>query len=226
MLPRATQMVVVEGGKAVRDFHRRYSRISDGLSFPVFLLTCALAPLLLFAWLGQIPPEAVPILVVLSLAHISSVGTAVANVVALGAGMANLVAATAAASAGLNLVLTVVLAPWLKTWGVVIGTFIAITIGALIFMQRFQRHFGIPTRESLSSFAGPLGLATVLAIPLIGVSIAVGHDTTRLGAVAIVIAGTAAYVGVYLPLAARLGYLPGPLANRVLRLTPATVLAR
>ena len=81
---------------------------------------------------------------------------------AIGAGHPGVASANSVLIAIMNVILTVALAPSLGLWGVVAGTFLAVTVGSVIFNCRFLRLFEPaaprPDRGPVPTAALALGL--------------------------------------------------------------------
>jgi len=167
MIPTATAHIAKHGRAVIADFYRRYTRQTVAIAFPIFVVTSISATYLLVAWLGEMPPDASEILVVLAMANFVNLMTGVAMTVSMGEGNAGIVAANSTLSAAMNVVLTVALAPIFGLWGVLFGTFIAISASSVIFIWRFHRRYGVPARHFFEAVGPAAGLALGLAVPFV-----------------------------------------------------------
>lgn len=217
MVPTAAARIVDEGREVIGEMYRRYTLRASAISFPLFTLTAVAAPFLLIAWLGKAPGDSELLVPFLTLAYFVNMTTGVGTTIAIGAGNPGLASANSVMIAILNVILTVALAPWLGLWGVVGGTFVAVTVGSLAFNWRFLRLFGLPLRD-LTAGAGPTAaLALGLGIPPAAMALAVGVPSGRPGAIALLAIATAIYAIPYWLIATRRGFLPRQLEFPPLR---------
>ena len=66
MIPTVAAHIAERGRETLRQMYGRYTRLTIGLSYPVLGLTCVTAPFLLHAWLGDVPPHATAVVVLLT----------------------------------------------------------------------------------------------------------------------------------------------------------------
>jgi hypothetical protein len=125
----------------------------------------------------------------------------------------------------LNVILTVSLAPWLGLWGVVGGTFLAVTLGSLAFNWRFLRLFELPLRDLAAGTLPTGALALGLGIPPATLALVVGVPSGRPSAIVLLFLATAIYAIPYWLIATRRGYLPSQLEFRPLRRRDAVAAA-
>jgi O-antigen/teichoic acid export membrane protein len=218
MIPTATARLVEQGRESIPAFFRRYTLVTVSLAFPLFALSCIGAPFLLLAWLGQSPPDATLILVVLTVASFVNITSGVGSSIALAAGQAGLIAWTGTFSAVVNIVLTIALAPFFGLWGVLAGTVIAMSSAALLLMYRFHRSFDIPGRDYARAVLPPAALSLGLAAPFALFDLTLAPDpSTRPVALGLLAAVSVPYLAAYWLLAGRLGYLPARLTPHWLR---------
>jgi O-antigen/teichoic acid export membrane protein len=201
------------GIDGVRTRYARFTAFSATFGFPPVLLAMATAPLLLRAWLSHIPPDSVGVLVGLCAAYLVAVSTAVGYGVAWALGQPGLVARTASATAVVNIMLTAALAPLLGIWGVLAGTAVALTGGALVQVYVVLRRYGIATGTYLGAVAPALRAYVLLAIPVAAISYSHLFHSRGGAAVALVVLSLA-YVAGCATYAARTGRLPAVLIKR------------
>jgi O-antigen/teichoic acid export membrane protein len=222
MVPTAAARIIDEGREVIGEMYRRYTLRACAISFPLFTLTAVTAPFLLIAWLGNAPGDSELLVPFLTLAYFVNMTTGVGTTIAIGAGHPGLASANSVMIAILNVILTVALAPWLGLWGVVGGTFLAVTLGSLAFNLRFLRLFGLPVHD-LTAGTVPTGvLALGLGIPPAALAAAVGLPSGRLSAIALLAVATVIYAIPYWLIATRRGFLPRQLEFPPLR-RPDTV---
>lgn len=226
MIPTAAARIVEEGREVIGAMYRRYTLRSCAVAFPLFTVTSVTAPFLLIAWLKTAPGDAELLVPFLTLAYFVNITTAVGSTIAIGAGHPGFASANSVLIAVLNVVLTVALAPLFGLWGVVAGTFLAVTAGSLIFNVRFLRLFALPPRDLLAAIVPTGSLALALAIPPAALALAVGVPSGRPSALFWLAIAGAAYVVPYWLIATRRGYLPSrlefpPLRRRGSVATPA-----
>lgn len=218
MVPTATAEFAKRGREIIPDWYRRYTRIVVALTLPLFVLACLCAPFLLVAWLGEIPGEGVLVILFLTLAYMINATNEVGMTTSTADGRPGFVALNSTIIAGLNVVFTVALAPWLGFEGVLFGTFLAITVGSALFVVRFHRRYSIPLVDYLRAVGTPALLAGGLALPfallwLTGDAL-LGSRAT---AAATVLSIVGLYGAAYWVAASRLGLLPRKLTLRFAR---------
>jgi O-antigen/teichoic acid export membrane protein len=217
MVPTAAARIVDEGREVIGEMYRRYTLRAGAISFPLFTLTAVAAPFLLIAWLGEAPGDAELLVPFLTLAYLVNMTTGVGTTIAIGAGHPGLASANSVMIAILNVILTVALAPVFGLWGVVGGTFLAVTVGSLAFNWRFLRLFGLPLRDLTAGTVPTAALALGLGIPPAALALAVGVPSGRATAIALLFLATAIYAIPYWLIATRRGFLPSRLEFPPLR---------
>ena len=217
MIPTAAARIVEEGRQVVAEMYHRYTLRSCAIAFPLFTFVSVAAPFLLIAWLKTAPGDAELLVPFLTLAYFVNITTGVGTTIAIGAGHPGIASANSALIAVLNVILTVSLAPLLGLWGVVLGTFLAVTAGSLIFNARFRRLFELPRGSLLAAVAPPAAVALGLGIPPAALALAVGVPDARPEAIFWLAIVTVAYWIPYWLIATRRGYLPSRLEFPPLR---------
>jgi O-antigen/teichoic acid export membrane protein len=174
----------------------------------LFAFASATAPFLLVFWLGKAPGESELLVPFLTTAYMVNISTGVGTTICLGAGKPGVVSTNALLIAIANVILTVALAPLFGTWGVVGGTFIALTLGGIRFTHRFLRLFELPLREAMAGIVPPLALALLLVIPLVALALLIGEPSNRFAAAGWLALAAVLYVLPYWIIASRLRLLP------------------
>jgi O-antigen/teichoic acid export membrane protein len=146
--------------------YRRLTEVTTTFCFPPVLLAMASAPLLFEAWLAKIPPHSEAILVGLCAAYLVAVSTGVGYALAAAAGKPGLVARTSVGSGVANIVLTAALAPFLGIWGILGGTVLALTGGAIAQIWIVHRSFSLPASAYLRVAVPALRAYTLFALPI------------------------------------------------------------
>ncbi len=206
----STAMIATEGRRGIADFYRRYTPRAMSVALPLLFFAAVSSPVLMTAWLGDVPASSLLVVVVLTLANAASLTTEVAKVITMGDGRAGEVAQVAVIVVILNIMLTVLLAPLFGILGVVGATALAIVGGSTVFLIRFHRFYGVAGRAYATAVGVPAALACLAAAPvlLFWLLFAGAAPDERLPAFALAAAFFAVYVAVYWPLATRLGILP------------------
>jgi O-antigen/teichoic acid export membrane protein len=153
------------GIEKIRERYGRLTEVTVALGFPSLVLTAAIAPLLLGAWLSFVPPYSTAVLAVLCLAYVASASSGVGYVVGAAAGDPGVAARAATGTAIANLLLTVALAPLFGVWGVLAGTMVALTGGSLAQVVMVHRRFGLSLRSYLDAVVPTLRICVLLAAP-------------------------------------------------------------
>jgi O-antigen/teichoic acid export membrane protein len=167
-----TAVMAQFGLARVRARYGRLNQVATTLSFPPVLLAMATAPLLLDAWLRRAPPNSVLVLVALSGAYLLSVSTGVGYGVAVAAGEPGILAKVAIGAALANIVLTVALAPLFGIWGILAGTVVALSAGAIGQVVLVHKHFSLPASSYVSAVTPALRTYLALAAPVAVISYA------------------------------------------------------
>lgn len=217
MIPTAAAAIVSEGRQVVGDLYRRYTLRTCSISFPLFMLAAVSAPFLLIAWLDEAPGDSVLLITFLTLAYVVHITTGVGSTITIGAGHPGMVSSNSVVIAAANVVLTVALAPLFGVWGVVAGTFLAVTLGSVRFTQRFLALFDLPWRDFLRGVVPPGLLAIGLALPPAVIALIVGVPDGRLTATAWLAVCTILYGVPYWLIATRRDFLPAKLQFPPLR---------
>lgn len=220
LLPTLTAEISRSGLESVRRRYARLAAVTATFAFPPLVLTAAGAPLLLAAWLAQVPPYSTAVLVVLTLAYIPIVSSGVGYVVSAAASDPGLGARAGAGMAVANVVLTVILVQQFRVWGVLAGTAIALIGGALALVLLVHRRFALPLRAYLDAVLPPLKICLVLALPVSAVAYSgIVHGRLMQACVLLVLA--VIYFTVYATWAIRSHRVPVAIWELVLRvITP------
>lgn len=218
MIPTFAAHIAQHGRDDLRRIYRRYTRLAVGLAFPVYALTCATAPMLLQAWLGDVPLHAPGVVVLLTLAYLCATSCEVAMNIATSDGRPGLVASNSILTASANVALTLVLAPLFGFWGVLAGTVLALTLGSMVFIVRYNRAYGTTWGDYLGAVVPPTLLSFGIA-GIIGLWVLLfgWGEPLRLTSIFLVIGIAAGYTLIYWPIASRLGFLPARMALRPMR---------
>jgi O-antigen/teichoic acid export membrane protein len=217
MIPTAAADIEERGSEVIHEFYERYLKRTVAIGFPIFLASCVSAPFLLVVWLGESPAYAQGVLIVLALAYAVNITTGVGSTVTIAAGNPGLVARNASLIAILNVALTLALAPTFGVAGVLAGTFLAVSIGSLLFVRSFHRLYGVPYAIYVSAVSGPAALAAAVALPPTALQFFAGAGEDRLEALILLVGSAGGYLAVYWIIASRLDWLPDRLRFRGLR---------
>lgn len=218
MIPTATADLVKRGREVIVEYLERYTVRSLAIAFPLFGAVCVAAPYLLAAWLGEIPPDSVTIIVLLSVSFAVSLTTGVAMTLIVSDGHPGIVAQTAILVVALNVGATLAAAPIFGLWGVLVATVAAEIVASVVFLIRFHRRYGLGARPFLESVGRPAGVALLAGLPfglwyLLGGPTDVSRPVALLG----VMATGGAYVLVCWLVESGLNLLPDRLSATYLR---------
>jgi O-antigen/teichoic acid export membrane protein len=199
----------------IPDFYRHYTRRSLSVALPLIIFTLMAAPVLLVAWLGDFPDDAVAIVIILTVANCVNLSTGVATTLTLGDGRAGVLASVSMLVVVVNVILTVALAPFFGLWGVLGGTAIAIVVGAVVFLVNFHRHYGVPSGIYVRAAGAPVLVALLAGLPIVVWLLITGDPVSgRWAGFAVTFAFLATYVAIYWPIASSLDMLPERLSLR------------
>jgi O-antigen/teichoic acid export membrane protein len=165
LIPTATADLVKRGKQVIAEYFSRYTVRSLAIALPMFGAICVSAPYLLVAWLGEIPPDAVQIIVLLSVAFSVSMATGVAMTLTMSDGRPGLVAQTAILVVTLNIAGTLVAAPLFGLWGVLIATVAAEIVASIVFLLRFNRRYALSAKVLTEAVAWPVAVTLLTAVP-------------------------------------------------------------
>jgi O-antigen/teichoic acid export membrane protein len=214
LVPTLTADMPRLGIEGIRNRYARLTEISAAVGFPPLLLAAALAPVLLGAWLSDVPHYTTAVLAALSLAYIANVSSGVGFVLGAAAGDPGIAARTSAGTAVANLAFTAGLAPVFGMWGVLSGTVIALTGGALLQVVMIHRRFSVPLQSYFEAVMPSLKVCTLLGVPVAALSYS-GFVTGRAPQAAAVVLLSLAYVMLYASWAVRAGRVPQSIGHRV-----------
>jgi O-antigen/teichoic acid export membrane protein len=217
MIPTTAARIVEEGHQIVAGIYRHYLIRTCALAFPLFTITSVTAPFLLIAWLGTAPGDAELLVPFLTLAYFVNITTAVGTTITIGAGNPGFASTNSVLIAVMNVVLTVALAPIFGLWGVVGGTFLAVSFGSMVFNVRFLKLFGLPMGDFFNGVLPAARLALGLGLPPAVLAVAVGVPGDRLSASLWFLASILMYGIPYWLIATRRGLLPSKLEFPPLR---------
>jgi O-antigen/teichoic acid export membrane protein len=165
LIPTATADLVKRGKTVIVEYLERYTVRSLAIALPLFGAVCVSAPYLLQAWLNQVPPESVQIVILSSFALGVNMTTGVAMTLVVSDGAPGLVAQTAALLVVVNVAVTIAAAPIFGLWGVLLATFGAQVLASTIFLVRWHRRYSLGPAIFLQSVAKPATVVLGLAVP-------------------------------------------------------------
>jgi len=211
MVPTATARIAREGKGIIGDFYRRYTTRAVSVSLPFLAFLCVSSPALLVAWLGEVPDGSVMVFVVLTVANIFNLTIGVGWILDLALGRVGRQAWMSVLVAVISITSMVLLAPSLELVGVAGSVAFGNVCGVLYFLWRFHRAHGdqgLPLRAYVRAAGPPALLAVLAGVPVALAWLVVETPDGRGAAALLSLACLAVYVGIYWPLASRLGYLP------------------
>jgi O-antigen/teichoic acid export membrane protein len=214
LLPTLTARFVTSGVEELRRDYEVFTERIVSIAFPALVLAGALSPLLFEAWLGHIPPDAAVVLPALVIPYLATVSSDLTKVVASASGDPSQVARIAVGTAVANLAVTASLAPVFGLWGVLVGTVVALTAGALFQVSMVQRRFALPAGAYTHAVLPSLRLCVALAAPVAVLAYSGVVQGRALQAVTVVLV-SAVYGSVYLALSVRADRVPHRLLDYV-----------
>jgi O-antigen/teichoic acid export membrane protein len=214
LLPTLTAELSKSGMGHVRRGYHGFTEMIVSIGFPVLWLTAALSPLLFVAWLSHVPHDAAAVLLALSIASLAYVSSDVGKVIASAFGDLTVVVRTAVGTGVVNLALTAMMAPVFGIWGILAGTVVALTGGALVQVVLVQKRFALSPRAYITAVLPTLRMCALLAIPVFVISYSEVIQG-RLAAVAAVVVLSSLYLTAYVLLAARAGRVPQQIVARI-----------
>ena len=211
MIPTTTARIIGEGRGVISEIYRRYTLRTCALAFPLFVVTSVSAPFLLVAWLGSAPADAealgaIPESGVLRRHHDRSRHSD-RDRCRLPRHRFRRVGADRRAQYSADHRAC----PIAWALGVATGTFLAVTLGSVLFNVVFLRQFRLPAHDLLAGTLPPGALAVGLALPPALLAILVGTPDGRLPAALWLAVSVTIYGLPYWLIATRRGFLPGKL---------------
>ncbi|MDO9355472.1 MAG: lipopolysaccharide biosynthesis protein [Solirubrobacteraceae bacterium] len=207
LIPSITADVTRHGLDAVRGRYFHLTRRSAALGFAPLALVAAAAPSFLNAWLGEIPQYTEPVLIALAVSSIANVGTGVASATANAVGRPGITARSSIATAAINIVLAVVLAPFLGLWGVLAATVVATIVGAWIGLDLVHRALDLSNVKYFEAVSGPSVAAAAAGLPVALMNWIIPVEGRPAG-LAVSVASVGVFVAIYASIGARRGDLP------------------
>lgn len=218
MIPTATADLVKRGRDVIDEYFLRYTVRSLAIAWPLLGALCVSGPYLLYAWLGQSPPDTSAIIVLLSISFAVSLATGVAMTLVVSDGHPGLVAQTATLVVVFNLAATLIAAPIFGLWGVLLATVGAEVVASAIFLARFHRRYSVPGGHFYDAVAAPAAVSVLAAAPfgLWYVVVGVGAPM-RLASIVGVLCTGGLYGAICWVVESRLGLLPEQLRLAAIR---------
>lgn len=209
LIPTATADIVQRGRQVIGEYFTRYSVRSLSIALPMFGALCVSVPYVFVFWLGEIPPDTVGIVILLSVTFGVNMTTGVPMTLVVADGHPGVVAQTAFLLVVLNIGATIVAAPLFGLWGVLMATVGAQLVVSAIFLIRFGRRYSFRAAVFSNALSAPIAVTLLAAVPF-GVWYLLGGTAPSDRGPALI--GTLATGGVYLLLCwlveSRLGLLP------------------
>lgn len=189
LIPTATADIVERGRQVIREYFTRYSVRSLSIALPLFGALCVSVPYVFVFWIGEIPPDTVPIVILLSVTFAVNMTTGVPMTLVVSDGHPGVVAQTAVLLVVLNLGATAIAAPLFDLWGVLLATVGAQLVVSTIFMVRFARRYSFGAAVFSKALSAPLAVTLLTAVPfalwyLLGAEIPDERGPALIGALA------------------------------------------
>lgn len=196
LLPTAARRIRDGGRDMIVPLAARYGRIGMTIAAPLYGTVLVAGPCIVLAWIGQRPPDSALILAGLLIAYTMNGLGAVPSILAIVDDAQRIMVVPAVGTAVANVVLTLTLAPLLGTVGIIGGTVVALSGGAIGGLLMFARHYGTPVRALMMQLAAPVApVAMICAAVAVPAGLAgAWTDPNRLHAVAWAVAIAAGIV--------------------------------
>jgi O-antigen/teichoic acid export membrane protein len=218
LIPTATADIVERGRQVIGEYFTRYSVRSLSIALPMFGALCVSVPYVFTVWIGEVPPDTVTIVILLSVTFGINMTTGVPMTLVVSDGHPGVVAQTAVLLVVLNIGATIVAAPLFGLWGVLLATVGAQLVVSAIFLVRFGRRYSFSRDVFSRALSAPLAMTLLVAVPFVLWYLLAGTIPEERGPALI---GALATGGVYLVvcwlLGSRLELLPETLRAGFLR---------
>lgn len=165
LIPTASADLVRRGIAVIHEYFARYTVRTLAISLPIFGALSVGAPYLIVAWLGELPSDTVPIILLLSTTYAVSMTTGVAMTLTMSDGHPGVVAQTAVIVVVLNVAATLAAAPLFGLWGVLLATVGAQIVASSIFLVRFHRRYSLGVNAFVEAVARPFAVSVIAAVP-------------------------------------------------------------
>lgn len=165
LIPTASADIVKRGRAVIYEYFSRYTVRTLAIALPIFGSLSVGAPYLLVAWLGELPPDTVSIIVLLATTYAVAMTTGVAMTLTMSDGHPGVVAQTAVIVVVLNVSATLAAAPLFGIWGVLLATVGAQIVSSAIFLVRFLRRYALRAPDFLDAVGLPVAVTLVAALP-------------------------------------------------------------
>jgi O-antigen/teichoic acid export membrane protein len=180
-------------------------------------------------WLGRSMPQLSGIIILLTVAYVVNNLTGVGTTILRAIAKPRLESYYALLGAGMNIALTLLLAPRYGVWGIVLGTLIGSVIGSVYFVAMFQRQIGLTWYNGFWRWLLPLcisGLASSGVIATISHIIERMIFVSRGVALLLVIVLGLVYTVLYLGFLVLLRYFKQSDISRIQRVIPGRLMRK
>lgn len=163
VVPAAAELVVQRDNARLRELYLRGTRYLSLMAAPLTAFLLAMGSPILTLWLGNhVHAYAVLALQFLAIGYYFNIITGVVNSLGRGMGVLKYELQTSALIIILNLILSLALILHMGFVGALIGTCVAMTIGNLLYLYRFNQYLEIPAYTLLRQvFFKPAGAAVI-----------------------------------------------------------------
>lgn len=218
LIPTASADLVKRGRAVILEYYSRYTVRTLAIALPIFGSVSVGAPYLLVAWLGELPPDTVSIIVLLATTYGVAMMTGVAMTLTVSDGHPGVVAQTAVLVVCLNIGATLVAAPLFGLWGVLLATVGAQVVAGTVFLARFHRRYSLGAPAFVDAVAKPVAVSVAAAVPFaLWYLLAATTPSGRAGAIVGVVCTSGVYAVVCWLVESRLRLLPEKLSFAAIR---------
>jgi O-antigen/teichoic acid export membrane protein len=166
LIPAAAELATTNDQKRLVAIHLKGSRYISVIAAPVSSFMIVMAPEIMAAWMGSVDYlDAILALRILSVGYFFGIITLVVRSIGRGTGVLHHEMNATGFIAVANLVLSITLILSLGFSGALIGTSLAMIVGNMMLLYRYNRHMGVPFFEFMKRSIGkPIMCAMVAGI--------------------------------------------------------------
>ena len=168
LIPASAELAATNDKKHLVAIHLKGSRYITLIAAPVSSFMITMAPVIMTAWMGSMEYlNANLALRILSVGYFFSIITLVVRALGRGIGILHHEMHAMGFIAVANLVLSITLILSIGFSGALMGTSLAMTVGNIMLLYRFNRHMGVPFLEFIKQSIGkPIICATVAGLAI------------------------------------------------------------
>lgn len=213
VLPAASDLDAKQEHDKLKTLYLKGSKYLVLVSFPLAFFTMASAGLIIRTWVGPGYERAAVVLQLLAAGYLANLLSGVGTSVGAAIGKPEFQMRAAIITAVSNIVLSVALILWIGFFGVAVATVVSFVLGTVYFFFKLHSRIGLSSKKViLETVPVPLCAALLPALGICGLHYrlkAAIMGAGRLGGLELLVLEGLAFLGIYLAVILRGGYLDG-----------------